>query len=311
MTPALLNNQTNSNLENGFYHKTAQLSAIRMHYVIGGSEQGVPVVLLHGFPETWFMWRKIMPALGENYRVVAPDLRGFGDSSKPVDGYDTRTLAGDVHELVEKLFERGEINSKQIFIVGHDMGGVHAYSYAALYRDEVKRLVYLDEPLPSQSYEKFANLAEFHQNGGFWFASFNMVANLPEALTAGRERMLLSYIFENLALHSTALHDALDEYERAFALPGAARASRGVYREIFTSSAQIKELSREKLNIPVLALGGEFGMNMIPFNDLKAVADDVSGGIVEDCGHYIAEEQPEELTRRLLEFFGKEKTANA
>lgn len=304
MIPAILENQPHA--ASGFLHRTAQLSEIRMHYVIGGRREGIPVVLLHGFPQTWYMWRKIMPGLGREYRVVAPDLRGFGDSSKPAGGYDTRRLAGDVHELVEKLAARGEIDSRQIIVAGHDMGAVHAYTYAAVYRDEVRKLAFLDEPLPSQTYEKLADLAAFHDNGGFWFASFNMTANLPEALTAGRERILLSYIYENLALHSPALTEGLDEYVRAFSLPGAAQASRGVYREIFTSSAQIEELSKEKLKIPVLALGGEFGLGPIPLGDMQAVAENVRGGVIEDCGHYLAEEQSAELERRLLEFFGAE-----
>lgn len=290
-----------------FTHRTAQLDGVRLHYVIGGKPDGIPVILLHGFPETWFMWRKIIPALGEQYRIIAPDLRGFGDSSKAADGYDTTTLANDVHALVAQLVTRGDISSNQIYIVGHDMGAVHAYTYAALYPNEVLKLVYLDEPLPSQSYEKFANLADFHQDGGFWFASFNMVPNLPEALTTGRERILLSHIYESLALNSSAVQDALDEYVRAFSLPGAARASRGVYREIFTSSAQIKELSKNKLQMPVLALGGEFGLGEIPLQDMKVVAENVRGGVVKDCGHYIAEEQPEELLQHLFDFFDSEK----
>lgn len=296
---------TNS-FDTNFKHSTAQLDKIRLHYVIGGKPDGVPIVLLHGFPETWFMWRKIMPALAEKYRIVAPDVRGFGDSTKAADGYDTKTLSEDIHQLVARLVERGDVASNQIFIVGHDMGAVHAYTYAATHGKEVRKLVYLDEPLPSQSYEKFANLADFHSDGGFWFASFNMIPNLPEALIEGKERILLSYIYENLALQSHALTDALDEYVRAFSLPGAARASRGVYREIFTSSEQIKELSKNKLKMPVLALGGEFGLGEIPLKDMKAVAENVTGGVIKDCGHYIAEEQPEELLRHLTRFFEQE-----
>lgn len=287
----------------GFTHQTQMVGDLRLHYVIGG--QGAPLVLLHGWPETWFMWRKIMPALAAHYTVLAPDLRGFGDSGKPTAGYDTRTLAADVHGLVALLVEQGALSSNQVYLAGHDMGAVHAYTYAAEHRDEVLALVYLDEPLPSQGYEQFANLAEFHQDGGFWFASFNMVPDLPEALTAGRERLLLSFIYNSLALNPAALYDALDEYVRCFELPGAARASRGVYREIFTSSAQIKELSQHKLTIPVLALGGIGGMGEVPLQNLRAVAENVQGGVLPNCGHYIAEEQPEELTGRLLAFFAE------
>jgi alpha-beta hydrolase superfamily lysophospholipase len=120
-----------------FSHNTASVNGIQMHYVIGG--HGDPVVLLHGWPETWYAWHKVMPALAKNYTVIAPDLRGLGDSSKPPTGYDGKTVAEDIHQLVTQL------GFKRIFIVGHDVGSQPAYSYAAAHPTEVRKLVIMNE----------------------------------------------------------------------------------------------------------------------------------------------------------------------
>jgi pimeloyl-ACP methyl ester carboxylesterase len=123
-----------------FSHHTASVNGIQMHYVIGG--HGDPVVLLHGWPETWYEWRHVMPALAKNYTVIAPDLRGLGDSSKPLTGYDGKTLAEDIHQLVTQL------GFKTIFLVGHDIGSFVVYPYAAEHPSEVKRLVIMEVPSP-------------------------------------------------------------------------------------------------------------------------------------------------------------------
>ena len=123
-----------------FSHHTASVNGIQMHYVIGG--QGDPVVLLHGWPETWYAWHKIMPALAKNYTVIAPDLRGLGDSSKPPTGYDGKTVAEDIHQLVTQL------GFNSIFLVGHDIGAWVAYPYAAEHPTEVKKLVVMDVTIP-------------------------------------------------------------------------------------------------------------------------------------------------------------------
>ena len=123
-----------------FSHHMVSVNGIQLHYVIGGL--GDPIVLLHGWPETWYEWRHIMPALPKNYTVIAPDLRGLGDSSKPLTGYDGKTVAEDIHQLVTQL------GFKTIFLVGHDIGTHVAYSYAAAHPTEVKKLVVMDLPIP-------------------------------------------------------------------------------------------------------------------------------------------------------------------
>jgi hypothetical protein len=165
-----------------FSHHTTSVNGIQLHYVIGG--QGDPVVLLHGWPETWYAWHHVMPALAKNYTVVAPDLRGLGDSSKPLTGYDGKTLAEDIHQLVTQL------GFKTIFLVGHDIGTQVAYSYAAAHPTEVKRLAVMELTIPG-----FAPAGRMP----LWWVIFHQTPDVPEALVQGKEMMYLSWFFHNLA----------------------------------------------------------------------------------------------------------------
>ena len=151
-----------------FSHRKASVNGIQMHYLIGG--QGDPVVLLHGWPETWYAWHKVMPALAKNYTVIAPDLRGLGDSSKPPTGYDGKTLAEDIHQLV------GKLGFKTIFLVGHDIGSFVVYPYAAAHPSEVRRLVVMDVPPPGF-------FPPPSVNGGplLWWIIFHQTPDVPEA----------------------------------------------------------------------------------------------------------------------------------
>jgi pimeloyl-ACP methyl ester carboxylesterase len=164
----------------------AVVNGVQIHYVIGG--HGDPVVLLHGLPETWYEWRHVMPALAKNYTVIAPDLRGLGDSSKPLTGYDGKTVAEDIHQLVAKL------GFKTIFLVGHDVGTQIAYSYAAAHPSEVKKLVVMD----------ISSIPGFTPSWVpvVWWRSFNAVPDMPEALVQGKELMYLSYFYRNEAYSS-------------------------------------------------------------------------------------------------------------
>lgn len=190
-----------------------------IHYVRAG--QGPAVLLLHGWPATWAHWRHLIPRLADAFTVVAPDLRGFGDSGKPPVGYDTRSIVRDVRGLVHQL------GFDAVHLVGHDMGGVHAYTYAAEHPGEVRSLAYLDEPLPSLSYEGFAALKpEPAWQGGFWFAHFHLVPQLPEALTAGRERIYLQHVMSRMAYDPSVFDAAyMDELVRCFGGGGMGRVS--------------------------------------------------------------------------------------
>ena len=164
-----------------FSHHTASVNGIQMHYVIGG--QGDPVVLLHGWPQTWYEWRHVMPALSRNYTVIVPDLRGLGDSSKPVDGYDGNTTAEDIHQLVIQL------GFRDIFLVGHDLGAFISYSYAAAHPNEVSRLVILDVPIAGTG--PALNLTRL------WHIPFHMVRDIPETLVEGKEREYLTWFYNH------------------------------------------------------------------------------------------------------------------
>jgi pimeloyl-ACP methyl ester carboxylesterase len=179
-----------------FSHNTASVNGIQLHYVIGG--QGDPVVLLHGWPETWYAWHRVMPALAKNYTVIAPDLRGLGDSSKPVTGYDGKTLAEDIHQLVTQL------GFKTISLVGHDIGTQVAYSYAAAHPTEVKRLAVMELTIPG-----FVPAGRMP----LWWVIFHQTPDVPEALVQGKEMEYLSWHFHNLAYNPAAItQEAINEY---------------------------------------------------------------------------------------------------
>ena len=152
-----------------FSHHTTSVNDIKLHYVIGG--HGDPVVLLHGWPETWYEWHLVMPALAKNYTVIAPDLRGLGDSSKPPTGYDGKTVAEDIHQLVTQL------GFKTIFLVGHDIGTQVAYSYTAAHPTEVKRLAVMELTIPG-----FAPAGRMP----LWWVIFHQTPDVPEALVQGK-----------------------------------------------------------------------------------------------------------------------------
>ncbi len=269
-------------------HGRVDLQEVRLHYVTAG--QGEPVILLHGFPESWFAWRRVIPALAERYTVVAPDLRGVGDSTKPQGGYDKRTVAGDIHELVRAL------GHERIRLVGHDIGGWVAYPYAAMYPDEVEQLVILQALAPGYGLER--NMQEA------WHFRLHMEPDLPEALISGRERIYLNRFLSNGVYDRSAISpEALDEYVRCFSTPGAVRAFCNYYRALPQDVKDNAELATKKLRMPVLALGGEFADGDNILASVQQVAEDVRGGTVERAGHFIPEERPDRLVELMLDFF--------
>ncbi|MFD1875490.1 alpha/beta fold hydrolase [Hymenobacter bucti] len=273
----------------GFTSATARVNGIQLHYVLGGN--GEPVVLLHGWPQTWYEWQRLLEPLAAHYSVIVPDLRGFGASEKPATGYDTRTLAEDIHSLVQHL------GLSRIRLVGHDIGLMVAYAYAAAYPTEVHKLVILDAPLPGV--EPVWSLVKASR----WHFGFNATPHLAEQLLAGRERYYLEYMYTTSAFNKTAFTAAeVDEFVRSYAAPGAMGASLQIYQAFDTSAAQNQRSALTKLPMPVLALGGDhsFGPKIVAMAEL--VATDVSGGSIPNCGHWVAEENPEYLLAQLLAF---------
>jgi pimeloyl-ACP methyl ester carboxylesterase len=277
-------------------HDHAKLSEVTLHYVTAGA--GEPVVLLHGWPQTWLMWRKIIPGLAERYRVIAPDLRGLGDSTRPAEGYDKATVAADVRELVHVHLGLGPI-----LLVGHDWGGPVAFAYAAADPDKVRKLVLLDVPIPGDGTDVFF--------AGRWHHAFHWIPDVPEALTAGRERTYLEHFYRTWGARPDAIEDeAIAEYVRAYSQPGAMRAGFNYYRatprDVADNQATLG--SSGKLRMPVLSIAGTEGRGRgaaVVLESARRVALDVRGGAIENAGHWLAEEQPEEVLRRLLEFLSE------
>jgi pimeloyl-ACP methyl ester carboxylesterase len=274
-------------------HHDASLGEVTLHYVTAGD--GAPVVLLHGFPQTWFAWRLVMPALAERYRVIAPDLRGLGDSSRPAAGYDKTRVAGDVWELVH-----GTLGYDSFFLVGHDWGGPVAYALATAHREAVRRLAVLDVVIPGDGTDHFAT------SQGRWHHAFHRTPDLPEALIEGRERLYIAWFLKTFTAHPGAIPDAaIDEYARTYSQPGAMRAALGYYRSTPQDIADNRRsIAEGKLAMPVLALGGgeSFGRRELTLDSLRRVAADVRGGVIEGSGHFIPEEKPAELAAALLDF---------
>lgn len=296
LTPALLaaGATTETLVPTGFRSRRYAVNGIELHAVTGG--HGPALVLLAGWPETWYAWRLVMPALATRFSVIAPDLRGQGDSDRPPSGYDTQTLAADVHALVHQLGHR------TIFLAGHDVGAWVAYAYAAAYREEVRRLALLDAAIPGIMPMQAFTL---QRNSKTWQFFFHAVPDVPEMLTAGREREYLGWFFRTKAARPDAIPaSVVDLYARAYSVPGGMKAGFAYYRAVFDDIDQNTISKKTPLAMPVLALGGDHAVGDALRHAMTNAASDVSGGAIPNCGHYIPEEAPQELVRRFDAFFG-------
>lgn len=281
-------------------HHYADLGEVLLHYVTAGS--GSPVVLIHGWPQTWWEWRHAIPALAENYSVIAVDMRGLGDSSRPLAGFDKKTVSHDIWRVMHEV-----LGHRSFHVVGHDWGGPTAYALTAAHPEAVQRLVIIDVTIPGCG-------GDFSQGGRRWHHNFHMTLDLPEALTEGREDIYLSWFYRTFAYRPDAIGPQdLREYLRTYTQPGAMRAGFGYYRAMRQDAADNREIiARFKLPMPVLTVAGGVsyphgrGRGPETEDSLRRVALDVRGEIVPDCGHFVPEEAPEFLNARLLSFFGED-----
>ena len=276
-------------------HRSLQLSRVKLHVVTAGG--GEPVVLLHGWPQTWHEWRKVIPLLADSYRLVVPDLPGLGDSSRPDGGYDKKSIAADLREMCERLA------LGRFHLVGHDWGGPSAFALACAIPERVRTLTMLDVTVPGIG-------PDISQGGRRWHHAFHMTPELPEALVEGREREYLGWFYREFCWQRGAIAQAdIDEYLRCYRQPGAMRAGFEYYRALPRDKADNQAAldSGFRLPMPVLALGGgraeARGRGEEPLESLRAIASNVSGGAIPECGHFIPEEQPALLAERLLDFF--------
>ncbi len=283
----------------GFEHRFETVGGVRLHYVTGGKPDGDAVVLLAGFPESWFAWRKIMPLLSPEYRIIAPDLPGQGDSDRPLSGYDTQTLATRIHSLLQQL------GIGRYALVAHDVGAWVAYPYAALFGDEVRRLVLMDAGIPGITLPEALPTAP-DRAWRTWHFAFHSLPDLPEMLIGGREHAYLDWFLRRKTANPETFSDAdIAEYLRTFVKDGGLRAGLAYYRAATLSAQQNRELSaRAKLQMPVLALGSDQGSIADMASPLKAFAEDVRGAVVANCGHFLPEEQPAAVAEELIAFLG-------
>lgn len=281
-------------------HGTVAVKDIRMHYVRAGAGDEV-VVLIHGWPQSSAAWHRIIPALANRYTVIAPDIRGLGSTSKARSGYDMNNVADDVHQLLTAL----QLNNKPICIAGHDWGAVVAYTYAAQFRAQVRRLAFFEMVLPGLGMLEQAMVPQPH--GQFlWHLGFQSVPDIPVALMAGREDQYLGAFFERFAYDPHAVRpELMRPYVESMQAIGALRAGMEYYVEYFRSADQVREHSARKLSIPVLAMAGEACLGAMTKQCLEIAAEDVRGGVIERCGHWIGEERPDYIAQQLLEFFGE------
>ena len=280
-------------------HHRADVNGIRLHYTVAGS--GEPVVLLHGFPMTSFYWRKIIPALAEQFTVIAPDLRGCGDSDRPSGGYDKRTVAQDVHGLVQHL-GLGPIN-----LVSHDVGMMVAYAYASMFTSEVRRLVMTEAALAGFGLEELYDAAKNPRM--FHLPLFEAPNGLAEALITGREALFVAHMMRQQAYDTTALEEhAIAEYARHLAAPGALHGGIEYFRAHTVDAVDNREFSKTRLPMPVLIVGGtaSLGAHLEHLEPrMRPLAERMRSVMIEECGHYLAEERPERLTEELLAFLAE------
>ena len=277
-------------------HHTVELNGIRVHYVTAG--QGEPVVLVHGFPETWYAWRKVIPALASRHLVIAPDLRGCGDTDRPDGVSDKRTAAEDVRQLVRHLGV-GPVN-----LIGHDVGTMVAYAYAAAYRADVRRLALLESALPGFGLEELYDADAYPR---MYHLGLSEAPNgLAEALIAGREGMFVSHFMRQQTYDPTGPDaDAVAEYAMRLAAPGALRGGLGYFRSHRTDAEDNRQSARTKLRMPVLTIGGSLSFKDLLAERMPELAERVRSVVIPECGHYIAEEQPDRLAAVLLPFLAE------
>lgn len=276
--------------------KTFVTEGVRINYRLIGSGSKV-IVCLHGFPQTGRCWERLACWLGIEFTIIAPDLRGAGESQRPLTGYDKKTMAGDVRKLVSSL------DYDQVYLVGHDIGAAVAFAYAAQWPENVVQLVMIEMLLPGFGLEA---LYAVRKPGEFAHMPFFMTPDLPEWLIAGREERFIDWFMRNMiADQATFGSEDIAAYANAYARPGGLRAGFDTYRAFWQDAEDNKIFAKTKLKMPVLAVGAGLSIRDGLTRSLEPLTDNLRGIVIEDCGHFIPEEQPERLALELKAFFAE------
>ncbi|MGY0490205.1 alpha/beta fold hydrolase [Streptomyces sp. WG-D5] len=284
----------------GFAHHWVDAGGVRLHAVEGGRPDGPAVVLLAGFPQTWWAWRTVMPHLAGRFRVIAIDLPGQGHSERPDISYDTHTVAAHVHATVEAL------GVPSYWLVAHDIGAWVAFSLALKQRSRLHGLALLDAGIPGITLPDAVPTDPEHA-WKTWHFAFHLVPDLPETLLAGRERAYVDWFLKTKARSSDTFDDTeIDHYAASVAADGGLRASLAYYRDAAESARRNHEaLERQRLTVPVLGISGSHGSIPDMAASLKPWADRVTGVVVPDAGHFIPEEQPAAVAAALVDFIAE------
>jgi pimeloyl-ACP methyl ester carboxylesterase len=277
-------------------HGKPTVNGVEIHYAVGGA--GDPVFLLHGVPKTMSYWRHVVPLLTPHYTVVAVDNRGFGGSQRPLTGYDTATMAGDVAELATYL------GFGRFRVAGEDWGAAIAYAVAAFHRPRVQQLVFQETLLPGlPAGEPDPSLAPDDSRTGWQFSFFSL-PNLPELLLAGRERPFWTYFARRQMWDPSALTGGdIDEMVSSVEQPGGTRAILELYRARQLDAEQNRPHYANPISCPVLAVGAQAYLGDQVAKQLTQVASDVRSAVIPTCGHNIALENPAALAQAYLDFF--------
>jgi pimeloyl-ACP methyl ester carboxylesterase len=276
-----------------FTHHRIDACGISLNAVETGS--GPLMLLVSGWPQTWYSWRKVMPELARHFRVVAIDLPGLGDSDFPTGGYDTGSISQHLDAVLDAF------DSRDCVLVSHDLGAWVSYAYAARRPQRVTRLVLMDAAIPGLAPPEAFDLSA-QTAPRLWHFYFNAMPDLPELLITGRENEFLSWLFRSKTADATFDQAAIDIYAAAYAAPGRWNGGMGYYRAIFDSMAQNRASAAAALTMPVLAIGGASGMGAAMAAATGKVAVNVEPAVIAHCGHYIQEEQPDALLAVLLPF---------
>ncbi len=272
-----------------FKHQTAKVNGVNIHYVIGGS--GEPLVLVHGFGQNWYMWNRLLPELSKHFTVIAPDLRGVGESEKTNGGYDKKTMATDIHELVKQL------GYKSIKLAGHDIGLMVAYAYAAQYGNEVKKLALLDALLPGVD-PVWSDLS-----GRLWWFGF-FARPIAGDLVAGQAKEFLTDFWPVVGhVNDAFTKEEKDEFIRAYSVPGATTGSFHWFGAFPQDAIDNKEFMKKKLSMPLMAMGAEFQSASFLADHSRLVAANVKEVKIMGAGHWVVQEQTEQVLKGMMEFF--------
>jgi pimeloyl-ACP methyl ester carboxylesterase len=274
-------------------HHHTLLNDTDLHYVSAGSD-GSPVLLVHGFPETWWAFHKLIPRLAAEHRVIAVDLPGFGDSGNAPEDSTSATAAETLRLLID------ELDLGAVHLTGQDISGVTTFRLAAVHPELVRSFAAIETGLPGFGLETLADAT----HGGAWHIGVLAAPGIPEMLLAGREREFLAgYAYPAMCATDGAITDQdVDEFTRTFARPNGFRGASGLYRSMLQEGDEIRELAAQnRLQMPVLAIGA--GSGDFSHQTMTQVADNISAATLDGVGHYAAMEAPEALAQTLLDFY--------